>query len=92
MVIMLKSDQARGRYALKIRPVDPSGRDMPVMQTPVQLESGHGVNVVLPLQFYVEMEGPYWFDILFSAGTGHDRLLSRVPLQVLYRPQRLPTG
>jgi hypothetical protein len=90
MVIMLRADQARGRYALKIRPVDPSGRDLPVMQTPIHLESGRGVNVVLPLQFRVEMEGPYWFDILFSAGTGHDRLLSRVPLQVLYRPQRIP--
>lgn len=93
MVIMLKADQAQGRYTIKIRPNDPSGRDLPVMQTPIHLEPGQGgANLVLPLQFLVELEGPYWFDILFSAGSGHDRLLSRVPLQVLYRPQRLTPG
>jgi hypothetical protein len=91
MVVTLKADQARGRYALKVRPEDPSGRHMPVMQTPVHLEGGErGVNVLLPLQFHVELEGLYWFDILFSAGGGHeDRLLSRIPLRVIYRPQRL---
>lgn len=92
LVVMLKADRARGRYSLKIRPEDPSGRDMPIMETPVQLEGGErGVNLVTPLQFGVALEGLYWFDVLFSAGTGHDRLLSRIPLRVVYRPQRLPT-
>jgi hypothetical protein len=93
LVIMVKADQTRGRYSIKVRPNDPSGRDMPVMQTPIHLEPGHGgINLVLPIQFRVELEGVYWFDILFSAGAGHDRLLSRVPLQVMYRPQRLTPG
>jgi hypothetical protein len=94
MVVMLKADQARGRYSIKIRPWEPSGRDLPVVQTPLHLTPGYGgVNLVLPFQFPIEHEGVYWFDVLFSTGPGHeDRLLSRVPLHVKYQPQRVTTG
>jgi hypothetical protein len=94
MVIMLKADGARGRSSIKIRPSEPSGRDLAPMQTPIHLTPGYGgVNLLIPLQFRVEYEGVYWFDILLSAGSGHDdQLLSRVPLHVKYQPQRLPAA
>lgn len=91
LVISLKADQARGRYAIKLRPEDPSGHQLPFLETPIQLEGGErGVNVVSPLQILIEHEGLYWFDVFFSAGAANDRLLTRMPLRVVYRPQRIP--
>ena len=92
LAICLWADQARGRYSVKIRPENPSGQQMASMTMPIQLEGGpRGVNLITQMNFPIEHEGTYWFDILFSPGSGeNDRLLSRVPLEVIYRPQ--PTG
>lgn len=91
LVISLKAGKARGRYAVKIRPEDPSGIQLPPFETPVQLSPGNrGVNIITDLQFAVQHEGVYWFDILFAPGAGvEDWLLSRIPLEVQYRPQKL---
>jgi hypothetical protein len=90
LVIMLKADQARGRYAVKIRPEDPSGIQLPPAELPIHLEgSNRGVNLLVPLQIPISLEGVYWFDVLFMPGRNEeDRLLSRVPLAILYRPQK----
>jgi Family of unknown function (DUF6941) len=89
LVVMLKADQARGRYALKIRPQDPSGRNLPIFEVPVQLGGGNsGMNIVTDIQLPIELEGLYWFDVLFAAGGEEDRLLTRLPLTVMYQPQR----
>lgn len=89
LVIMLKADQARGRYAIKVRPQDPSGRDLPEVETPVQLEGANsGVNIVSPLQLAIEMEGTYWFSIYFMASSEKEQLLTRMPLKVMYQPHR----
>lgn len=89
LVVALWADQTRGRYAVKIRPVEPSGHELEAIKLPMQFEGGpRGVNLITPMQFPIEHEGTYWFDILFSAGSGaEDRLLSRVPLEVVYQPQ-----
>ena len=88
LAICLWADQARGRYAVKVRPEDPSGHQMQSISMPVQLEGGaRGVNLITQMNFPIEHEGTYWFDILFSAGTADDRLLTRVPLEIVYRPQ-----
>jgi hypothetical protein len=91
LVISLKSGEARGRYAVKIRPEDPSGSQLPPFETPIQLSPGNqGVNIVSDLQFAVQLEGVYWFDVFFVPGGGaEDWLLSRIPLEVHYRPQKL---
>jgi|ERR1035441_1309630 hypothetical protein len=89
LVIALWADQTKGRYAIKIRPVEPSGHELDALKMPVQFEGGpRGINLITPMQFPVEHEGTYWFDIIFSAGSStEDRLLSRVPLEVRYQPQ-----
>jgi hypothetical protein len=91
LVIALKAGEARGRYAIKIRPEDPSGIQLPPFETPIQLSPGNqGVNLVSDLQFAVQLEGVYWFDVLFvPGGEAEDWLLTRIPLEVLYRPQKL---
>jgi hypothetical protein len=90
LVVSLKSDRARGRYSVKIRPEDPSGTQLAAVELPVHLEGGErGVNLIVDLSFPVELEGLYWFDILFVSGRGVERLLTRIPLRVRYQPQRV---
>jgi hypothetical protein len=91
LVLCLKAGEARGRYAVKIRPEDPSGVQLPVSETAVHLSGGNrGVNIITQFQLAVQHEGVYWFDILFAPGRGADDwLLSRIPLEVQYQPQRL---
>jgi len=90
MVICLKADQARGRYGIKIRPEQPGGQQLPDIEQAVQLTSGGGVNLILPLVLPITLEGVYWFDVFFTGPPPQpDRLLTRVPLQVVYSPQRI---
>lgn len=93
IVIMLKAGEARGRYAIKLRPTDPSGRDLPDVETTVQLQGGNsGINIVSPLQLAVENEGTYWFNVFFMASSTDERLLTRIPLTVMYERQRVTTS
>ena len=91
LVIALKGGKARGRYAVKIRPEDPSGSQLPTFEMAVHFEGANrGVNMISDLRFAVQLEGLYWFDVLFAPGKGHeDVLLTRIPLEVIYRPQKL---
>jgi hypothetical protein len=93
LVLTLWSDQAKGRFELKVRPEAPNGQQLDAIAAPIQLPGGaQGVDLVLQINMLVEHEGTYWFDILFSpGGGGQDRLLSRIPLTVQYQPQRTPT-
>jgi hypothetical protein len=93
LVIALKAGEARGRYALKLRPEAPDGRHLQERETPIQLDGGaSGVNVVTDVTFGIDMEGLWWFDVLFVAARGDDRLLTRVPLRVVYEPRRRPAS
>jgi hypothetical protein len=94
MVITVKSDQARGRHAIKLRPEAPGGIQLPPMEQAITLQSGAtGVNLIIPLVLPISQEGVYWFDILLAGREGHeDRLLTRVPLEVIYSPQKLPSA
>lgn len=89
LVVSLKPDEARGRYSVKIRPEAPDGRQLPAPEQAIQLEGGiRGINLIIGMQLAVELEGVYWFDVLFVAAPGDERLLTRVPLRVVYQPQR----
>ena len=47
LVIALWADQTKGRYAIKIRPVEPSGHELDALKMPVQLEGGpQGINLI----------------------------------------------
>lgn len=91
LVVALKSDQARGRYGIKIRPEAPGGFQLPAMEQGIQLQpGGSGVNLVMPLVFPVAQEGLFWFDVFLTGPDPQpDRLLTRVPLEIVYQPLRL---
>lgn len=89
LVVTLKSGDARGRHSLVIRPEAPSGERLPEMSAPVLLEGeDRGVNFVGQLGLQLDQEGLYWFDILLNG----DQMLTRVPLRLVYQPQRLSSG
>jgi hypothetical protein len=84
LVVVLKADRARGRHTLRIRPEDPAGMRLPALEVQVLLEGEErGVQLVQPLAFEARREGLYWFDVLLD-----DTLLTRMPLRVVYQPQR----
>lgn len=90
-LIVLKAGDARGRFAVRLRPELPSGQQMPPAEFAVRFDgaSNQGQALIMPLNLEVEEEGLYWFDVLFVAQRGgDDQLLSRIPLLVSYRPQR----
>lgn len=85
MVIMLRPGSARGRFTLSIRPESPSGRHLTKMDYPVHLDGeDRGINIVGPFQFVAEEEGLYWIDVLFE-----EERITRIPLRVMYEPQRV---
>lgn len=84
VVVALKSGAARGRHTLALRPESPSGQQLGTMELPVHFEGEErGANVVANFILSADEEGLYWIDVLFA-----DELLTRVPLRVLYAPQR----
>jgi hypothetical protein len=87
-VIVLKSGSARGRHSIRLTIEAPSGEQMPQEAImPLLLEGEErGINVVLNLGFMAEHEGLYWFNVHFGT---QDVLLTRIPLRVIYQPQRL---
>ncbi len=85
LVIVLKSGQARSRMTLNVRPEAPSGLQLPAFEAPVFFEGeDRGVNVIVQFQLSADQEGLYWLDILLDA-----QLLTRVPLRIVYQPQRV---
>jgi hypothetical protein len=90
VVINLWAGQAKGRYSLLLRPEEPSGlQGDPITLASINFSTQPGVDTVLPMPPYeLTEEGKYWFDVLLSPGHGEeDRLLSRIPLTVIYQPQ-----
>jgi len=80
-VVSFKSGEARGRYAVKLRPETPSGLKKQEISLPVLFEGGEdrGVNVIVNISLQVQEEGLYWFDVLLD-----DVVVTRIPLRVVY--------
>jgi hypothetical protein len=88
-VVILRRGDARGRYVVKVRAEDPSGLQRESVDVSVQLggDPESGANIVIDFsQFALDLEGLWWFDVLFGDS---ETLLSRIPLRVVYAPQRL---
>jgi len=84
VVIALKSGTARGRHKLSLRPEDPSGLQLSALEMPVHFEGeDRGANLIVNFGLMAEREGLYWIDAFF----GND-LLTRIPLRIVYQPQR----
>jgi hypothetical protein len=91
LVIGLWAGQTKGRYSLKLRPEEPSGVQGELIdlgQLNFPDTGARGVDIIRQMPYEVTEEGTYWFDVLFSPGSGlEDRLLTRIPLTVVYQPQ-----
>lgn len=81
LLIALKSGAAHGRHDLKVELEGPDGLRTPVVENISVLFEGEdrGANLQLALNWVAAQEGLYWFNVLLN-----ERLLSRVPLRVVY--------
>ena len=87
-VVSFRSGSARGRYTVRLRPEDPSGMQLPALEMPVHFEGEErGANLVISFNFLAEHEGLYWIDVLFQ-----EDVVTRIPLRVIYQPQRFAAG
>lgn len=86
LVLVLKAGELRGKYAIRITPVTPSGTSLPHIEIPALFEGEErGVASAIPLMLAVEEEGLYWFEVTLES-----TVLTRIPLRVLY--QKVPPG
>lgn len=85
LVVLVRAGAARGRHDLIVRPEKPSGEQMAEHVVPVTFDPSAeaGLNLHMRLQFGVDQEGTYWFDILWGDAR---QLLTRTPLRVVYQP------
>jgi hypothetical protein len=87
----LVSGAAKGRFAVKLQPIDPAGLELPAVEHPVQFGEGTGCRVRGNLPLELAKEGRYWIDVILIRGRGEDKaeqLLTRLPLNVQYQPQK----
>jgi hypothetical protein len=88
MALVLKSDEMRGQYQVRIRCIAPSGKTTLGPEIPFLFEGeDRGVQAVLPIGLFAAEKGLYWFEILIE-----DDVLTRVPLRVLYQRIQMPPG
>lgn len=84
-VVVLKSDDARGRHPVCLRVQQPNGVFLEERSFDVMFEGeDRGVNLIIQLTLE-PIEGLYWFDVSVN-----DTLMTRVPLRVIY--QRVPNA
>jgi diadenosine tetraphosphatase ApaH/serine/threonine PP2A family protein phosphatase len=89
MALLLKSDEMRGQYQIKIRCVSPRGETTDGPEIPfVFAGADQGVQTVLPIGLIAGEQGVYWFEVVIEP----DEILTRVPLRVMYQRVQLPPG
>lgn len=94
-VVDLAGGEAKGRFAIKLQPEDPSGHRLDAQEFPVQFGEGTGFRLRGQLHLELENEGRYWIDVILIRGRGSDQaeeLLTRLPLNVQYQPQKTLPG
>lgn len=87
----LVAGAAQGRFAVRLQPVDPAGVELAAHEYPVQFGEGTGCRVRGNLPLELAKEGRYWIDVFLVRGRGDeqaDDLLTRLPLNVQYQPQK----
>ena len=85
LVITLTAGDALGRHTVNVETEGPDGQTKPGPSFTVVFESpDRGTNLIINMQLRLEKEGLHWFNVLLE-----DRLLSRVPLRVVYAPTRI---
>jgi len=86
LLIRLKSGRVRGTHTVRIHPFKPSGEAMPPFDHSIYLEGeeDRGVDILVTMQLPLDQAGIYWFRMLFD-----NEPLTRVPLRVIYLPQKI---
>ena len=86
--LSFKSGFAKGSHTVKLVPKDPSGRSAgPEALLPVFFEGeDRGANIIVNVNFRVQEDGLYWFEVLLG-----ERLMTRIPLRVVYQRMSLGT-
>lgn len=86
LVVTVKSGDARGRFNLRITPVEPSGLQREAINLSGHHEGGErGQNFVADVNYTYTQEGVYWFRVEID-----EDFLTAVPLRIRY--QRVTTG
>jgi hypothetical protein len=86
MIVMIKAGEAHGSFGIVISPEAPGGFQLPSFEQTVHLAGGPwGATLIVPMQLPISIPGVYWFDVsLNDPTTDIRRLLTRVPLEVIY--------
>lgn len=85
ILVGFKSGDAKGKWELKVRPIAPSGQELPGFTGPILFEGDErGANVVIQYSLAAKEEGLYWFDVMLN-----DKLLTRMPLRIIYQKTQL---
>ena len=88
MAVILKSDQMKGQYRLRIDLRSPTGSVTKGPELPALFEGDdRGVQAILPTGVMVTEAGLYWFEVMVE-----DELITRVPLRIMYQQVHLPPG
>ena len=82
LLISFKSGILRGKQRLEIRPISPTGVEMPRLSFTMLFEGDdeRGNAVAAQMNFVVEQEGLYWFDVYLN-----ETLVTRMPLRIAYQ-------
>jgi hypothetical protein len=84
--VSIKSGPITGDHTVKVVVERPNGDRKDVFTLPVKLlGSDQGQNLILKVGLGIDVDGLYWFDILFD-----DEVLTRVPLTVTPTPEPEP--
>ena len=88
VIVSFKAGFMRGKQTVAIRPVSPTGVDLPAMEFPVLFEGDddRGLALVFPVQWVPPEEGLFWWDVYLN-----QELVTRMPLRVIYQRTALPT-
>ena len=86
LVINLKCGSARGRHDITIIPEKPSGETLQPISLSINMEGeGKGVNIASIIDIPYNMEGLWWFRVLYD-----NQIITRLPLEVMY--SKIVTG
>jgi hypothetical protein len=80
LLVRFKSGDASGRYELKVKPISPSGKELPTFTMPFMLGGGElSANMILGYSVNFEEPGLYWFEIMLG-----ELLYTKVSLNLIY--------
>jgi hypothetical protein len=80
ILIAFKSGDVKGKLELKVRPVAPSGQELPGFVGPLLFEGAdRGSSVVIQYGLSAKEEGIYWFDVILD-----NKLITKMPLRIIY--------